>query len=121
MPNIKRCRACPARDRQVFDVGADDFQKAAIKHYLNEHPDDEAFRDIVTGSFVERRCDDCGQPFFATVSVSLDGRIAAEAYCPECDEKELVRPILVVDIPVAEYVEREAEPFENDLGSGVDA
>lgn len=115
--DIKQCRACPVRSRQTFDADEDDFQEAVLKHYLNDHPEDDGFRDVITSSFVERGCGDCGEPFFATVSYSaVHSRIAAEAYCPECDGEELIRPMLVVDIPVSEFVAREAEPSEADLG-----
>ena len=87
---------------------------SALKHWLEKHPDDDRLHDVLTATWVQVDCEDCGQAFFSPVSYGI-GRIAAEAYCPDCDEKELIRPMMVQEITAEELFQREIDPVEDSL------
>jgi len=107
----KLCRVCGSR---VAEDG-DDIALPALRHYLDEHPDHGSLTDILTSTWVQVDCQDCGQAFFSPVSYAgLGCRIGADAYCPECDG-ERVRQLMVQELDAAELVAREVDPAEATL------
>lgn len=114
----KRCRECNIRDAPRFRLDSDDDYIAVLYHYLDEHPDNERFRNVIESTWIETVCDACEQPFFAPMRVSRDG-LHFEAYCPECEAEDWIRPLFVRDVTPEELVEWEAEPSEDDLTRSV--
>jgi len=107
----KLCRVCGSRVAE----DAEDIALPALRHYLDEHPQHELLTDILTSTWVQVDCQDCGQAFFAPVSYGgFAARIGADAYCPECDG-EGVRQLMVQELDAAELVAREVEPSETTL------
>lgn len=93
---------------------ADPVDLTALEHWLNEHQNDETLIDILSSTWVQVDCHDCGQAFFSPVSYGGGGRIGADAYCPDCDD-EGVRQIIVQSLTPAQVLEREVDPSDDDL------
>jgi len=107
----KLCRVCASR---VAEDG-EDIALPALRHYLDEHPQHESLTDILTSTWVQVDCQDCGQAFFSPVSYGgFEPRIGADAYCPECDGKGF-RQLMVQELDASELVSREVEPSETTL------
>jgi len=107
----KLCQVCGS---PVAEDG-EDIELPALRHYIDEHPKEESLTDILTSTWVQVACQDCGQAFFSPVSYGpQNSRIGADAYCPECDGRGF-RQLMVQELNVVELVSREVEPGETTL------
>lgn len=111
----QRCVECNIRVSPRFQLRETADYAVVVAHYLDVHADSERFRDVVNGSFVEVDCGDCGQAFWSPASLTSKG-ITAEAFCPECTEKEWIRDLIVQDVLPREYVLNEGDPVDDELG-----
>jgi hypothetical protein len=114
----KNCPLCRVSESPSFDaLDTDAGLAAVIEHYLDEHPKSEHLQNAVHRTYVDRNCDDCGQSFWAVTRVNTGarGEIIAEAYCPECEQENFVRGLVVANVSPLEYVQRTGDPFEDDL------
>lgn len=116
----KRCAECEFGHSPTFEFTGEADYVALLHHYLDEHPNSSIFSDVVESCFVEVECEDCGQPFWSPVSLTGDGKISAEIYCPDCTEGNPVRRLMGREITPEEFVEKEGEPLEDELGGDED-
>lgn len=107
--NMKYCRQCG----QQVDESNENIVEEALDHWIRRHPRSDTLHEIVTSAWVQVDCQDCGQAFFSPLSY-FDGRIGADAYCPDCDG-EGIRKLMVQDLSPADVAAREVDPTEDDL------
>jgi len=116
----KRCYECPLREAPWFSLDSDEDYVAVLYHYLDEHPDSDAFRNVIESTWIETLCSACEQPFFAPMDLGQNGLHCA-AYCFGCEDKDWVRPLFVREVTPKELVEWQADPSQDDLTRSVDS
>lgn len=90
------------------------LEEAALVHWIEEHPESENLRELLTGLWVRVECTGCEQEFFSPVAYGA-GRIAADAYCPDCIEEDKFRRLYAQDLSPKELLEKEADPTTDEL------
>lgn len=96
---------CCALCGEEFDE--DGLLVVAIEHYIGEHPRSSLLVEALNRTPVTIECSGCGEEFIAEATYAPEGKIGADAYCPDCSE-EGFNSLYATELTPEALVEREA-------------